>query len=303
MKNPSLLQLQAFVAVVRTGSFRQAADQLNVTQPSISLRIKELEMALGTSLLTRKGRSAEATPEGLVAVRYAEQALGLLDELGTRMRTGDPLHGSLRLGSSETIAITCLPEIIALLEDTFPKLRVELSIANSFQLCDQIARNQLDIAFVSQPAPDQHVSLEPLAMAEIAWLGSALNPLSEVLRPRDLVGHKILCTPPPSPLHDVVSKWCATDRSPLPNVSTCNSTAMLARLVARGVAMSVLPVCVLAEELRLGSVIRYRQREAFEPLGIYAAFPPTAERARLDTVVRIARHVMGQRVFFKSVSV
>ncbi|WP_144633682.1 LysR family transcriptional regulator [Bordetella genomosp. 13] len=301
MKSPTLLQLQALLAVVRTGSFSKAADQLNVTQPSISLRIKELEAVLDASLLVRQGRSAEPTPEGLVAVRYAEQALGLLDELGTRLRTGDPLHGSLRLGSSETISITCLPEIIALLEDTFPNLRVELSIANSFLLCDQVARNKLDIAFVTRPDSDKHVSLEPLAMAEIAWLGSARRPLSEVLRPRDLSGLKILSTPPPSPLHDVVTKWCATDRIPLPNFSTCNSTAALARLVARGVGMSVLPVCVLAEEVRLGSVVRYRQREAFKPLRIYAARPAAVEPARLDTVVRIARHVMQKQHFFKPI--
>lgn len=301
MKTPSLLQLQALLAVVRTGSFSKAADQLNVTQPSISLRIKELEAVLGASLLVRQGRSAEPTPEGLVAIRYAEQALGLLDELGTRLRTGDPLHGSLRLGSSETISITCLPEIVALLEDTFPKLRVELSIANSFLLCEQVARNQLDIAFVTRPDSDKHVSLEPLAMAEIAWLGSALRPLAEVLRPRDLSGHKILSTPAPSPLHDVVTKWCATDRFPLPNVSTCNSTAALARLVARGVGMSVLPVCVLAEEVRLGSVVRYRQREAFKPMRFYAARPAGVDPARLDTVVRIARHVMQKRHFFEPI--
>jgi DNA-binding transcriptional LysR family regulator len=302
MKKPTLLQLQAFLAVVRLGSFHAAAEQLNVTQPSISLRIKELEAVLGASLLTRKGRRVEPTPEGIVAVRYAEQALGLLDELETRLRTGDPLRGSLRLGSSETIAITCLPEIIALLEDTFPDLRVELSIANSFLLCEQVAANRLDIALVSQPGPDRHVALEPLAMAEVAWLGSAIHPLTGVLRPRDLAGHKILSMPPPSPLHDVVSSWCASDRSPLPNFSTCNSTAVIARLVARGVAMSVLPVCVLADELRVGSVIRYRQREEFKPLRIYAARPPLADPGRLDTVIRIARHVMQQRSFFMPAS-
>lgn len=302
MKKPSLLQLQAFLAVVRLGSFHAAAEQLNVTQPSISLRIKELESILGSLLLTRMGRGVEPTPEGIVAVRYAEQALGLLDELETRLRTGDPLQGTLRLGASETIAMTCLPEIIALLEDRLPDLRVELSIANSFLLCEQVANNRLDIAFVSQPGPDRNVALEPLATAEVAWLGSAMNPLAGLLRPRDLVGHKILSVPPPSPLHSVVSSWCASDRSPLPKFSTCNSTAVIARLVARGVAMSVLPVCVLADELQIGSVIRYRQREEFEPLHLYAARPRLADPGRLEAVIRIARRVMQQRSFFMQVA-
>jgi hypothetical protein len=66
--------------------------------------------------------------------------------------------------------------------------------------------------------------------------------------------------------------------------------------------MSVLPVCVLADELRVGSVIRYRQREEFKPLRIYAARPPLADPGRLDTVIRIARHVMQQRSFFMPAS-
>ena len=302
MKKPSLLQLQAFLAVARLGSFHAAARELNVTQPSISLRIKELEALMGTRLLERKSRRVEPTLDGVIAVRYAEQALGLLDELQTRLSTGDPLQGVLRVGASETIAITCLSEIIALLEDTFPNLRVELSIANSFLLCEQLAANRLEIAFVSMPGSDRHISVEPLATAEVAWLGSALQPLSGVLRPRDLVGHKILSVPPPSPLHDIIATWCASDRSPLPKFNTCNSTAVIARLVASGVAMSVLPLCVLGQELKQGTVIRYRQRQAFKPLQLLAAYPKSAAPSRLDVVIRIARHVMHKLEFFRPLS-
>ena len=65
------------------------------------LRIKELEDALGAKFFEREGRSAKLSAKGVIATQYAEQVLSLFDELETRLRTGDPLQGSLRVGSSE----------------------------------------------------------------------------------------------------------------------------------------------------------------------------------------------------------
>ncbi|MEM5709725.1 LysR family transcriptional regulator, partial [Elizabethkingia meningoseptica] len=89
--------MEALLAIARLGSFQAAAEHMNVTQPTISLRIRELESALGVRLFEREGRRAVLTAEGVLARRYAEQAVGVLDELETRLRTGDPLQGRLRV--------------------------------------------------------------------------------------------------------------------------------------------------------------------------------------------------------------
>ncbi len=298
MKRFSLAQIEALLAIARHGSFHAAAAQLHVTQPTVSLRVRELEEAVGARLFQRAGRRAVLTAEGEVAVRYAGQALGLFDELEARLRTGDPLQGSLRMGSSEMVAMICLPEIVRRLEARYPRVQVEITVANSFVLCDKLNANQLDIAFLADPGVSRHMRLEPLASAEVAWLGSAARPLaSSTLKPADLQGLNLLSVPPPSPLYELVAEWCNTGQTPAPAFNTCNSVAIIAKLVCAGVGISALPACVLADELARGSVIRYGQRVPFRPLEICAAYARAPEAAGLHAVVRMARQVMQDLPF------
>ncbi len=287
--------MEALLAIARLGSFQAAAEHLNVTQPTVSLRIRELEAALGVALFEREGRRAVLTAEGVLARRYAEQAIGVLDELETRLRTGDPLQGTLRVGSSETIAMLCLPAIVRQLEQRYPRLHIELTIANSLVLSERLNTNQLDIAFLIDAGVSHHVQVEPLAWAEVAWMGQM--PRGR-LRPADLAAHKLFVVPAPSPLHEVVSAWYAQERAPLPEFNTCTSVAIIAGMVAAGVGISALPVSVMADALASGRVQRYEQERPFTPLRLCAAYPRVAEMAGLDAVLRIARQVLGEQPYF-----
>src|SRR5690606_25132114 len=100
MSRITLAQMEAFQSICRLGSFQAAAEHLNVSQPTVSLRIQALEDALGQKLFERRGRRVKLSGAGLVVRQYAEQGIGLFAELENRMRTGDPLHGSLRIGTS-----------------------------------------------------------------------------------------------------------------------------------------------------------------------------------------------------------
>lgn len=287
--------MEALLAIARLGSFQAAAEHLNVTQPTVSLRIRELEAALGVALFEREGRRAALTAEGVLARRYAEQAIGVLDELETRLRTGDPLQGTLRVGSSETIAMVCLPAIVQQLEQRYPRLHIELTIANSLVLSERLNTNQLDIAFLIDAGVSHHVQVEPLAWAEVAWIGQA--PRGR-LRAADLAAQKLFVVPAPSPLHEVVSAWYAQERAPLPEFNTCTSVAIIAGMVAAGVGISALPVSVMADTLASGRVQRYEQERPFTPLRLCAAYPRVAEMAGLDAVLRIARQVLGEQPYF-----
>ncbi len=287
--------MEALLAIARLGSFQAAAEHLNVTQPTVSLRIRELEAALGVALFEREGRRAALTAEGVLARRYAEQAIGVLDELETRLRTGDPLQGTLRVGSSETIAMVCLPAIVQQLEQRYPRLHIELTIANSLVLSERLNTNQLDIAFLIDAGVSHHVQVEPLAWAEVAWMGQA--PRGR-LRAADLAAQKLFVVPAPSPLHEVVSAWYAQERAPLPEFNTCTSVAIIAGMVAAGVGISALPVSVMADTLASGRVQRYEQERPFTPLRLCAAYPRVAEMAGLDAVLRIARQVLGEQPYF-----
>lgn len=184
MRRFSVAQIEALLAIARCGTFHAAARHINVTQPTISLRIKELEDAMGAALFDRRGRTAVPTAEGDIAIRYAREAMGLFDELETRLRTSNPLHGSIRLGVSEMVAMTCLPAIVAQMETEMPSLRVELTVENSYFLSRKVADNLLDVAFLSHTSALGAIRTSSLAYAPVAWVGGASRPLPRACVPR-----------------------------------------------------------------------------------------------------------------------
>src|SRR5258707_14225005 len=102
--NVTLHQLRAFERVVRLGSFRAAAREMRLSQPSLSQRIRELEATLQAALFERRGPKVSLTSEGHALIEYADRILGSAGEMVERFRTHDPLKGTLRLGASETFA-------------------------------------------------------------------------------------------------------------------------------------------------------------------------------------------------------
>ncbi len=93
----SLPALEALYWVVRLGGFQAAATRLGVSQPTISTRVKELERRVGRSLLDRTAPRPQPTPIGAATFEYAGRILGLVQDLESRLRSGGPLRGLIRL--------------------------------------------------------------------------------------------------------------------------------------------------------------------------------------------------------------
>lgn len=302
MRRYSLAQIEALAAIAKLGSFQAAARHINVTQPTISLRVRELEEALGMKLFERDGRAAKINPDGMVALRYTEQVLTLLDEMEARLRTGDPLQGTLRVGSSETVAIAVLPEIISIFGDRYPGLKVELTVSNSYVLLAELEASRLDMAILADPGHPAHMHVEPLARTPVAWMGSKNKPLSSTfVDPRILAGSTILCMPTPSPLYEKMVSWWSREGGEQIKVSTCNSLAMLARLVASGVGVGVLPTCFLPLGGQQGEIVSYRQENPFDPMQICAAYPKATRSPGLEALVSIAKQVMLESRYFSPI--
>src|SRR5436305_135367 len=121
--NITLAQLRTFERIVRLGSFRVAANQLGLTQPSVSQRIKELEAALRSELFVRRGPRLSLTAEGHALLDYADRILETAGEIVNRFRSRDPLTGLLRLGLSESFALICLTDLLRRLEQRYPDLK------------------------------------------------------------------------------------------------------------------------------------------------------------------------------------
>lgn len=149
---PTLRQLQFLLALADQGSFSRAADACNVTQPTLSAGIKELELILGATLVERGPRGASLTPAGEAATARARLVLTEAEDLVHAARAaGEPLNGQFRLGVIPTIAPFLLPRVLPALRAQFPHLELFLREDLTHRLIEALKERRLDAALIALP--------------------------------------------------------------------------------------------------------------------------------------------------------
>jgi DNA-binding transcriptional LysR family regulator len=162
-------QLTAFCAVVERRSFSQAADQLGVTQPAVSLQIRSLEQRLGQQLLDRSGRRVEPTEAGLRLYRGAQRLLALeqqiLHELGEEAE--GELSGRLEIGASTGPGGSVLPVVLGEFQRLHPQVHVALTVSDTQRVVEQVARRELELGVVGAGGRHRGVSFSPFYRDEV----------------------------------------------------------------------------------------------------------------------------------------
>ena len=255
----TLGQLRAFERIVRLGSFHAAAQELQLSQPSVSQRIRELEAALQTPLFVRRGPRVSLTAEGHALVEYADRMLATAGELVERFRTRDPLKGTLRLGVNETFAFVCLPELLKRMEQQYPAIRTNVFVGDTGVVSARLNDQALDIAVVSEPDVAPHVSQEPLGENAFGWFaGASLRLPRGTFTPADLEQYQLLVPPPPARLHVTVMKWFSDAGVKPRRISTCNSIHATAETIVQGAAIGIVPVRIMHTAVERGDVRRLK---------------------------------------------
>jgi DNA-binding transcriptional LysR family regulator len=162
-------QLAAFCAVVERRSFSQAADQLGVTQPAVSLQIRSLEKRLGQQLLDRSGRRVEPTEAGHRLYRSAQRLLALeeqlLQDLGEEVE--GELGGRLEIGASTGPGGTVVPIVLGEFQRLHPRVHVALTVSDTQRVVEQVARRELELGVVGAARRHRGVVFEPIFRDEV----------------------------------------------------------------------------------------------------------------------------------------
>jgi DNA-binding transcriptional LysR family regulator len=162
-------QLAAFCAVVERRSFSQAAEQLGVTQPAVSLQIRSLEKRLGRQLVDRSGRRVEPTEAGRRLYRSAQRLLALEEQLLAELgeEAGGELGGRLELGASTGPGGTVIPVVLCEFQELHPKVEVALSVSDTQRIVEQVARRELELGVVGAVRRHRGVVFEAFFRDEV----------------------------------------------------------------------------------------------------------------------------------------
>jgi len=146
---PTMRQLEVFLAVARASSFRRAAERVHLSQPALSQHVGELERGLGARLFDRRGRSVALTEAGRILEDHALRVFATLASAQEAIADlAGGARGSLVVGASTTPGLYLMPALIGGFERKHPEVSVDLRIANSRVIEEQVRANELDLGIV-----------------------------------------------------------------------------------------------------------------------------------------------------------
>ena len=185
----NLHQLRIFYTVARLGSFSRAAEELRISQPSVSIQVADLERSMSVDLFEQLGKRIYLTDAGRVLEDYARQILNLVEEANSALaEVAGEYRGRLTIGASSTPGTYVLPRVIGAFQERFPNVTVTLDIANTRRIQERILRNELDVGIVGWEVSSHNLEVLPLLEDELVLV----VPPGHQLAQADTVQAKVL---------------------------------------------------------------------------------------------------------------
>ncbi|MFV8753799.1 LysR substrate-binding domain-containing protein [Nannocystaceae bacterium ST9] len=281
--NPTLRQLESFVAVAELLSFRRAAERVHVSQPALSAQIAQLEEQLGVSLFERDRRGVMLTEAGRSLLPRARTILADVQRLiDTAAGHDDPLRGVLRLGVIPTVAPYLLPSVLPRLRAAYPQLRLYLREDLTERLLADLAAGELDLVLLACEAELGEVETLPLFRDRFLLAVPADHPLADraTLGQRDLEDQQVLLLEDGHCLRDQTLAACSVRGARERDDFRASSLGTLVQMVGGGLGVTLVPelAAELLRRIEPGVVlVRFAEPEPFRTIGLVWR-PTTAHR-------------------------
>lgn len=160
----TLRQLQCFAAVARNLSYTKAADELHLTQPAVSMQIRQLEQQAGLALTELFGKQVHLTEAGEEVYRYARSILQQVDEMDDVLDRLKGLHGGRLRIAAISSANYFAARLLGTFQQRFPEVKVSIDTTNQAAVVRQVLDNEVDMAIMGQPP--EETNLEAIAFME-----------------------------------------------------------------------------------------------------------------------------------------
>ncbi|MCB5200811.1 LysR family transcriptional regulator [Loktanella sp. TSTF-M6] len=249
MSTLTLKQLRYFEALAAQGHFGRAAAVVAISQPALSMQIKELEDSLGTLLFERSARQVRLTPFGEVFAPRAREILRAVDEVTdlARLTQGGALT-RLRLGIIPTIAPYLLPRVIAALGQTHPGLDLRLRESVTQTLLDDLDAGRLDAAIVALPISEPALTEMTLLEEEFVLVRPRADADSPIPSPAALREMRLLLLEEGHCFRDQALSFCQMPDTQPKEMLDGSTLSTLVQMVGSGIGVTLIPDMAVAVE-------------------------------------------------------
>ncbi len=290
--------LRYFDALARAGHFGRAAEACSITQPALSIQIKELETMLGAPLVERAVRNIHLTPLGEDFARRATEILRAVDELQDLARAAQgPLAGRLRVGVIPTVAPYLLPEMIKLIMSRFPELDLRLREAMTEVVIEDLLESRLDMAIVALPISEPALREFALFSEDFVLVRPEADADKPVPSPKQLLEMRLLLLEEGHCFRDQALSFCEASGSEPQNLMEGSSLSTLVQMVGAGLGVTLIPEMALPLEIRSAaiSVARFTDPRPSRSIGMVwrKTNPLQDQLTEIGGVVRAAGKGLG----------
>ncbi|MEQ8263092.1 hydrogen peroxide-inducible genes activator [Pseudohaliea sp.] len=251
-ERPTLRQLEYFMAVARCGSLRRAADELAISQPTLTAQIARAEATLGVTLFERTRSGARLTPAGRRLEPHARRVLEAVEELASAADASrGGAAGTYRLGVKSTLGPYLLPRILPRLHERYTDLKLYVREDSVRRLEEGLERGEYDMIVTALPINSREIRAETLLREDIRLVMPVDHPLAR--KPRltgaDLAGQQILTTEQGHLFSQLVEQACARLGAELLRDYQGTSLDALRVMVVMGMGLAFLPALYIASEI------------------------------------------------------
>lgn len=288
----TLKQLEAFVLVVDTGTFRKAAAALGTTQPNVSARIASLEKSLDVVLMHRDAGSVRLTDMGTTLVAAARQVIWSGEALLEEAKCQDLIKERMRLGVTELIACTWLHDFLRAFRKSYPSVNVELQVDLSREIDRSLAAGQIDLAVQTAPFSSELGGTFALGSYRYVWVATPemVGRIGQKPDMDDLFRHPILTHARHTMASVELTEFADINGLSRDQIVHSNSLASCLPMAVDGMGIALLPRQLVREDVSEGRLIELICDWTPSDLEVFARF----DDKRVPRFVKHAADIAAQ---------
>ena len=256
--------LEVFLSVAKHLNYTRAGEEVNLSQPSVSVRIRQLENELGVKLFEQLGKKVALTEAGLVLIPHArrvvtsiEDAQHAIDELQGLER------GTLKIGASTTPGMYLVPEVIARFNESYPKVEIHLGIKDTREIEEGVVRNEFDFGLVGGHLVADEVDTIPWLTDQLVLVVAPRHPLAKKksIKSADLQKEKFILREVGSATRAAVSNQLQNAGLEIESLMEMENPESIKKAVQSGLGIAFISTYAVESELKANSLVAIRVRD------------------------------------------
>ncbi|HEU4712684.1 MAG TPA: LysR family transcriptional regulator [Pyrinomonadaceae bacterium] len=258
MQAMEMAQLEYFTRVVQEKGFSKAASRVFRTQSAVSIAIRRLEQEIGLPLIDRSQKVPVLTEAGQVVFDYAQQILGLRNEVGQAIQDLQNLKsGRVRVGANESTSLYLLPELILSFREQYPQVKVEIYGQVSSRQPRELLDRTIDLGLMGFEPSDRELEAFPVLKDELVLIMSPKHPLAgrSSVKVKDLGDEPFVAHNVNSASRAKVIETFAKHHTTLNITLELSTIETIKRFVQKRVGLGFVPRMCVREELARGALV------------------------------------------------